>query len=338
MGVPDSEPCPRLVIYKNSGRLAIPILWVPFVGNSRPWLIATQQSFIAVFCDARIAPLAVNGLDKKFIGNTQIRLSVTCPLLDEESTLPSSVERKDERTQGIRDARDLTRHLVHIRGSTGFEANVFNTQSWIGIPFPDVDLVGGSSTSLRAPYHSTFDTQEWDKTTLHGSPLETPSKSKRSNLSSRQFEDLFGNPVTPESKKKVKSVAFDLAPEPRTLIDQLNAKFSNLQSPSKASTAKVEEGCTEDDDAVPFRNIPPDHKSTTKSLPVTPTRSLLEREARGRIAPFSASPIGRGFSSLHTTPEHVARHGQRARQIEIMKNVPREMLIDMDALKTGEFG
>lgn len=263
---------------------------------------------------------------------------MTCPLPNEESTLPSSAERKDERTQGIIDARDLTRHLVHIRKSRGFEADVFKTQSWIGIPFRDVDLVGGNPTSLRAPYHSTFDTQEWDKEMLQGSPLATPTKSKRSNLSSRRFKDLFGNPVTPESKKKVKSVAFDLAPEPRTLIEQLNAKFSNLQSPSEARPAKVEGGWTEDEDAVPFRNIPPNHKYTTKSLPVTPTRSFLEREARARSTPFSASPSGQGSSSLHTTPEHVARLGQRARQIEIMKNVPREMLIDMDALRTGTFG
>ncbi|GHJ85010.1 hypothetical protein NliqN6_1412 [Naganishia liquefaciens] len=295
----------------------------------------SDNSFIAVFCDVRIAPLAVHGLDKKFIGNAQLRLSLTCPLPDEESTLPSFTDLKDERTQGIIDARDLTRHLVQIRASTGFEANVFKTQSWIGVPFPEVDLVDGRPHSLRAPYHSMLQTQEWDKTTLQGSPLETPTKSKRSNLSTRRVEDLFGNPVTPESKKKVKSVAFDLAPEPKTLIEQLNIKFSNLKGPSEADVVNVKEAWVEDEEAVPFRDIPPRQTFTTKSLPVTPTKSLLDREAQPDVAPFSVSHLNRGFDSLHTTPEHVARLGQRARQIEIMKNVPRAMLIDMEALRTG---
>lgn len=36
IGVLDSEPCPRLVICKNSGRLAIPIPWVPSADSPRP--------------------------------------------------------------------------------------------------------------------------------------------------------------------------------------------------------------------------------------------------------------------------------------------------------------
>lgn len=213
---------------------------------------------------------------------------------------------------------------------------MFKTQSWIGIPSPDKLLVGRTPESLRAPYHSTFDTQDWDKTTLRGSPLDTPTKSRRSNLSSRRLEDLFGNPVTPESKKKSKSVAFDLEPKPTTLIEQLNAKFSTLQSPSKAAALEDDDGFISDENVVPFRNLQPSHTLTTKSLPVTPTKSLLHDESYTNNSPFSTSPIVRGYNSLHTTPQHVARLGQKARQIEIMKNVPREMLIDMEALRTGE--
>jgi hypothetical protein len=40
---------------------------------------------------------------------------------------------------------------------------------------------------------------------------------------------------------------------------------------------------------------------------------------------------------LNTTPKYVALLGQQARQIEIMKNVPREMMINMQELRTGQY-
>jgi hypothetical protein len=109
-----------------------------------------------------------------------------------------------------------------------------------------------------------------------------------------------------------------------------------LQSPSKIAALEDDDGFISDENVVPFRDIPPSHTLTTKSLPVTPTKSLLDRDAYANSSPFSTSPFVRGYNSLHTTPQHVARLGQKARQIDIMKNVPREMLINMEALRTGK--
>lgn len=308
--------------------------------------------------------MAVNSLNKKFIGNAHLRLSLTCPLPDEDSTLPTPIEQNDPYGQEVLDARDLARHLARVNASSGFVADVFQTQTWIGIPRSHVNEYGEYLTRFRAPYYTptkvrpsnlptrsspTLEPLEWGKATKFDSPLETPTKNKSSNTS-RRLDDLFGVPITPESKRKTKTVEFDLRPKPSTLIEQLNAKFANLHSTFAEPAYDYVEGdySDEEEEVKPFRDESSSpYNMKISSLPATPAKTLstysyssLPRD--GAIASRSTSsfptpsPI-RGLQSLHTTPQHVARIGRQARQVEIMKNVPKDMMLDMEALRTGEY-
>lgn len=316
-------------------------------------------------CDSRIGPMAVNSLNKKFIGNAHLRLTLTCPLPGEDWALPTSTELNDPYGQEVLDARDLARHLARVNASSGFECDVFLTQTWIGMPSPRNHLTGSGEYQdrFRAPYHTPTKARpsnmqnrtspvpepfEWDRPTGFESPLETPTKNRPSSIS-RRLDDLYGVPITPESKRKTKTVEFDLQPKPSTLIEQLNAKFANLHSPfAESAYDHVERDYSDEEDVKPFRDDPSSrYNLKTSSLPVTPSKTLSSHDSSswhrgaahgpGAISSFpTPSPIRQPYS-LHTTPQHVARIGRQARQVEIMKNVPKDMMLDMEALRTGEF-
>lgn len=305
--------------------------------------------------------MAVNSLNKKFIGNAHLRLTLTCPLPDEDSTLPTSTELNDPRGREVLDARDLARHLVRVNASGGFEPDVFRTQSWIGKPSPRSPESGSrhSHDPFRAPYHTPtpirpsrlhsetspgLEPFQWDKATESESPLQTPTKNRPSNIS-RRLDDLYGTPITPERKKK--TVEFNLQPKPTTLIEQLNAKFANLHSPFvEPAYDHGERQYSDEEDVKPFRDDRTlRYNMKTSSLPATPYKTSNANN-------FSDSPTGipqgleayksfptpspiRQPYSLHTTPQHVARIAREARQVEIMKNVPKDMMLDMEALRTG---
>jgi len=130
-----------------------------------------------------------------------------------------------------------------------------------------------------------------------------------------------------------------------TLIEQLNEKFSRLHGLDEGTTLQDDLKWVAEETVKPFGPPLPSQSLLfeSTSLPVTPRKSLSKEISSQQ--PFAMSSLGssplrqstRQDYSLNTTPKYVALLGQQARQIEIMKNVPREMMINMQELRTGQY-
>ncbi|KAJ9110244.1 hypothetical protein QFC19_001647 [Naganishia cerealis] len=313
-----------------------------------------HKAFLAVFCDSRIGPVAISRLNQKFIGNAQLHLTLTD--FHSESGFEAETSPVD---QAVIDSSILTKHLATVTATSGFEPDVFKTQTWICATSSHADPFSTASKldSHRAPFtiptderafrqisdsSSLLDSPEWNRTTVFGTPFTTPSKTRLPSSTERLAGSSENCPFTAAVPQSDLNMTSDLRTTSMTLIEQLNEKFSRLHNIEEDATLQGEPKWVHNE-VTPFGPPPTSHSLfETSSLPITPRKSNPAEPSSPRpftLSSLESSPVRqatRQSYSLETTPKYVAQLAQKARQIEIMKNVPREMMINIQALKTGQ--
>ncbi|KAJ9117572.1 hypothetical protein QFC22_004422 [Naganishia vaughanmartiniae] len=312
---------------------------------------SSENAFLAVFCDSRIGPIAVKRLNKKFIGNAQLQLTLT----DFTTESRSATEIPPLNQNGI-DYQHLAKHFATVNPTSSFEPDVFKTQSWIGLSSSHADSSPKCSglSPLRAPFTTTPDDRpfrqvaasslldtptKWNETTVLDSPFDTPTKARLPKSAGRLYDISSLSPFATSPSKDL-STSSELRSTSMTLIEQLNAKFAKLHSFEVDRTLQDSPKWVDEEHVKPFGPALPSQRLLFEcaSLPVTPRKSFPKQSSTPQA--FAPSPRGQQSKqsySLNTTPKYVAQLGQQARQIEIMKNVPREMMINMQELRTGQY-
>ncbi|KAJ9098275.1 hypothetical protein QFC21_004604 [Naganishia friedmannii] len=313
---------------------------------------SSENAFLATFCDSRIGPVAVERLHKKFIGNAQLRLTLTDFVTESNpGTETAPLAQTDI------DCRHLAKHFATVNPTSSFEPDVFKTQTWIGLSSTESPSKSAGLSPLRVPFAISSDDRpfrqvstsslldfpnKWNETTVFDSTFDTPTKTMASRSAGRH-DDISGLSSFTTSPGEKLSSSSDMRPTNLTLIEQLNAKFARLHSIEEDTTLQHDLKWVDEGNVKPFGPALPSHRLLLEStsLPVTPRKSLPKE--LNSPQPFALSPLGssplcqptRQSYSLNTTPKYVAHLGQQARQIEIMKNVPREMMINLHELRTG---